>query len=135
MFDEARRLSLFAHSARAGPIGRFARGMWAACWGWHCLRGVRDCLPAVIFGALAGKLVLERQATVGPWVRSLGLAGVFLLLVAGWRYAGVWREFGNPLVGNWDARVASPWWQEPGCHTAAYFLLSAIPDLAAVQRV
>jgi tetratricopeptide (TPR) repeat protein len=78
-------------------------------------------LPA-IFVALAGKLILERKTALGQGIRTLGLTGLFLLLVAGWRYAGVWREFGNPLVGNWDARVASPWWQEPGCHTAAYFL-------------
>lgn len=75
----------------------------------------------VILAVLAGKLILERQSTAGFWVRTVGLAGFFLLLVAGWRYAGVWRDFGNPLIGNWDARVASPWWQEPGCHTAGYF--------------
>jgi tetratricopeptide (TPR) repeat protein len=75
----------------------------------------------VVFGALAGKLILERRFAAGLWVRTVGLAGFFLLLVAGWRYAGVWRDFGNPLIGNWDARVASPWWQDPGCHTAGYF--------------
>jgi tetratricopeptide (TPR) repeat protein len=75
----------------------------------------------VIFWALAGKLILERQTAAGFWVRTVGVAGFFVLLVAGWRYAGVWRDFGNPLIGNWDARVASPWWQEPGCHTAGYF--------------
>jgi tetratricopeptide (TPR) repeat protein len=75
----------------------------------------------VIFAALAGRLILERQTAAGLWVRTVGLAGFFVLLVAGWRYAGVWRDFGNPLIGNWDARVASPWWQEPGCHTAGYF--------------
>ena len=78
-------------------------------------------LAPVIFVLMAGKLILEGRTAAGHWTRTLGLAGFFVLLVAGWRYAGVWRDFGNPLVGNWDARVASPWWQDPGCHTAGYF--------------
>jgi tetratricopeptide (TPR) repeat protein len=76
----------------------------------------------VIFAILAGKLIQERQTAPGQWLRTLGLTAFFMLTLAGWRYAGIWRDFGNPLVGNWDARVAAPWWQEPGCHTAGYFL-------------
>ena len=76
----------------------------------------------VIFAVLAGKLILERQTGPMQWLRAIGLAGLCAALVAGWRYVGVWREFGSPLVGNWDPRVAAPWWQEPGCHTAGYFL-------------
>ena len=34
----------------------------------------------------------------------------------------VWKEFGSPLVGNWDPRVSPAWWQPPGYHTAGYFL-------------
>jgi tetratricopeptide (TPR) repeat protein len=100
--------------------------------GWHvvlgCVLGLALLakvsaivfLP-VIFAVLAGKLIQERQTIAGHWIRTVGLSGFFMLLVAGWRYAAVWRDFGNPLIGNWDARVTSPWWQEPGYHTTAYF--------------
>jgi tetratricopeptide (TPR) repeat protein len=77
-------------------------------------------LPA-IFAVLAGKLIQERQTTPGFWVRSVGVTALFLVLVAGWRYAEVWRDFGSPLAGNWDARVTAGWWQQPGYHTPAYF--------------
>jgi hypothetical protein len=75
----------------------------------------------VIFAVLAGRLIVEQQRAARQWLRTIGLAGFCVLLVAGWRYVQVWRDFGNPLVGNWDARVAAPWWQEPGYHTAGYF--------------
>ena len=76
----------------------------------------------VIFAALGGKLILERQIAIGQWMRTIGVVGGCALLVAGWRYARVWKEFGSPLVGNWDPRVAPAWWQPPGYHTAGYFL-------------
>jgi hypothetical protein len=75
----------------------------------------------IIFVAIAGKLILEHRTAPAMWVRTIGAAALFLLLVAGWRYAEVWRDFGNPLVGNWDPRVTAPWWQQPGYHTARYF--------------
>lgn len=76
----------------------------------------------VIFAVLAGKLILERQTGPMQWLRTIALAALCAALVAGWRYVGVWQEFGNPLIGNWDPRIAAPWWQDPGCHTAGYFL-------------
>jgi tetratricopeptide (TPR) repeat protein len=75
----------------------------------------------VIFAVLAGKLMLERKFAPGLWIRTAGVAVFFLLLVAGWRYAGMWRDFGSPLIGNWDPRVAPAWWQDPGYRTAGYF--------------
>ncbi len=105
----------------------------AAAAGWHaglgCVLGLALLAKAsavlflpVIFAVVAGKLILERQTAPGLWVRTVGLAGFFVLLAAGWRYAQVWRDYGSPLAGNWDARVITPWWQHPGYHTAGYFL-------------
>jgi Flp pilus assembly protein TadD len=55
----------------------------------------------------------------------LGRAGLCLglsLLVGGWPYWKLWRQFGNPLTGNWDPAVGAAWWQQPGYHTPAYYL-------------
>ena len=76
----------------------------------------------VIFAVLAGKLILERQIALGQWMRTIGVIGGCALLVAGWRYVRLWKEFGSPLVGNWDPRISPAWWQPPGYHTAGYFL-------------
>ena len=44
------------------------------------------------------------------------------LATCGWHYVRIWRHFGTPLVGNWDAAAGFPWWQDPGFHTAGdYF--------------
>jgi tetratricopeptide (TPR) repeat protein len=42
--------------------------------------------------------------------------------VCGWYYGRIWLKFGTPLLGNWNAMTGFTWWQDPGYHTAAYYL-------------
>jgi hypothetical protein len=44
------------------------------------------------------------------------VAAVFVA-TCGWHYLRIWREFGTPLVGNWEAASGFSWWQDPGFHT------------------
>ena len=90
----------------------------------------------VILGALVWKAVQSLKSKVqapgttdggqeaeGRW-QWLGRIGVVLgvcAVVCGWHYARVWRRFGNPLIGNWDPRLPFAWWQDPGCHTSAWY--------------
>lgn len=56
--------------------------------------------------------------------RAVGQVSLVLaacLAVCGWHYARVWQRFGNPLIGNWDPRLPFAWWQDPGCHTGAWY--------------
>ena len=54
-------------------------------------------------------------------VSSLSLVLVSLLAVCGWHFVRVWHRFGTPLIGNWDPRLPLAWWQDPGCHTGAWY--------------
>jgi tetratricopeptide (TPR) repeat protein len=54
--------------------------------------------------------------------RSIGTLLVCMLAVCGWHYARVWHRFGKPFVGNWDPVLARGWWQEPGFHTADWYI-------------
>lgn len=49
------------------------------------------------------------------------LAALACLATCGWHYWRVWRHFGNPLITNWDPRLAITWWQDPGYRTTGYF--------------
>ena len=60
---------------------------------------------------------LSRLTRCAP---GTALALAAMLLVCGWHYIRVWRHFGQPLVGNWDARLPIVWWQEPGFHTSSW---------------
>ena len=74
-----------------------------------------------LLGALAIKLFQQRAPRLS-WVRTFGVTAVALILVCGWHYIRIWRHFGTPIVGNWDAVLGFPWWQDPGFHVAAdYF--------------
>jgi Flp pilus assembly protein TadD len=68
--------------------------------------------------ALIIKLALMRTP-VASWLRHLGTLTAVFLATCGWHYFKIWREFGTPLVGNWDAASGFSWWQDPGFHTAA----------------
>jgi hypothetical protein len=84
---------------------------------------------ALIVGAVAlffivCKLVAVERAAPA---RVLFLAAVFLappLLLAGWFYARNAILFGDPLIGNWGDMPGPTlkWWQQPGFHTAAFYL-------------
>jgi len=73
-------------------------------------------IPPLI-AALAMKLWQER-ATLFDWLRALGTTTASLLLVCGWHYFRIWRHFGKPIVGNWEAVLGFGWWQDPGFHVA-----------------
>ena len=55
------------------------------------------------------------------WAGQAGLALGVCVAVCGWHYARVWHRFGTPLIGNWDPRLPFAWWQDPGCHTGAWY--------------
>ena len=74
-----------------------------------------------ILGALATKLAQQRSPMFG-WLRAFGVTTAAIFVVCGWHYIRIWRHFGTPIVGNWDAALGFPWWQDPGFHTAGdYF--------------
>jgi tetratricopeptide (TPR) repeat protein len=90
----------------------------------------------VIVGALAWNTVRSLKSKVqspgtaeggeetGDRRQRAGRIGVVLgvcAVVCGWHYARVWHRFGNPLIGNWDPRLPFAWWQDPGCHTGAWY--------------
>jgi tetratricopeptide (TPR) repeat protein len=76
---------------------------------------------AAVFLALAAKAVLERPSAP-VFLRQAGMAIGLSLLVGGWHYWKLWRQFGNPLAGNWDPAVGGGWWQLPGYRTPSYYL-------------
>jgi tetratricopeptide (TPR) repeat protein len=78
-------------------------------------------LLPIMIAAIAGKLLARRE----PIATSLQNVAVLLavcLAVCGCHYARIWMHFGTPLLGNWDVISGFSWWQDPGFHTAAYYL-------------
>ena len=71
-----------------------------------------------LFLALIIKLVAQR-APVAIWLRHFGAVSAVFLATCGWHYVRIWRQFGTPLLGNWDAASGFSWWQDPGFHTVA----------------
>jgi tetratricopeptide (TPR) repeat protein len=43
-------------------------------------------------------------------------------VVSGWHYIRIWRQFGRPVVGNWEYDVGFHWWQDPGYHSVLDYL-------------
>ncbi|HET9801436.1 MAG TPA: hypothetical protein VFP82_07085, partial [Chthoniobacterales bacterium] len=70
-----------------------------------------------LFCALAIKL-LQQRAAIFDWLRTFGITIAAILIICGWHYLRIWRQFGTPIVGNWDPVLGFPWWQDPGVHTA-----------------
>ncbi len=54
--------------------------------------------------------------------RAAGWVALTALLVCGWHFVRVWAHFGTPLIGNWDPRLPFAWWQDPGYHTAGWYI-------------
>jgi len=79
-------------------------------------------VTAVVFTALAGRLVLRKEHEPKVWLRTLGAAVLGCTLICGWHYLRVWLHFGKPIVGNWDPIVQFTWWAAPGYHTLSYYL-------------
>jgi tetratricopeptide (TPR) repeat protein len=76
---------------------------------------------AAVLLALAAKARRERQSP-SAFLGRAGLCVGLCLVLGGWHYWRLWRQFGNAFAGNWDPAVGNAWWQLPGFHTAAYFL-------------
>jgi tetratricopeptide (TPR) repeat protein len=101
-------------------------------WGWHGVLGIVLGLALlskvsavlavpVILGALALKLMLRREWALGGWLGAFGAPLLICLSISGWHYLKLWRNYGNPLIGSWDPKVVSPWWQAKGFQTPNYY--------------
>ena len=76
---------------------------------------------AWIAGALLARgVVLDGRGARGALPAAGVLAGVAAL--GGWFYLRNWLHFGRPFVGNWDLPGRLGWWEQPGFHTADYYL-------------
>jgi len=84
---------------------------------------------AVIVGAVGAfflvcKLVAVEGAGPARLARLLAVLAVPPLVLAGWFYARNVVLFGDPLIANWGDMPGPTlkWWQQPGFHTAAFYL-------------
>jgi len=75
-------------------------------------------LPLVC--ALILKMACDR-VKFGYAVCNLGVALIATFAACGWYYIWIWRDFGSPIVGNWERALGFNWWQDPGFHTAAQY--------------
>jgi hypothetical protein len=106
-----------------------ARQPW---WGWYGVLGIALGLallskasavlavPALL-GVLAVKLMLRRERALRVWLGAIVAPLLICLLIGGWHYLKLWREYGNPLVGGWDPKLVAPWWQAKGFQTPGYY--------------
>ncbi len=74
-----------------------------------------------LLGALMIRLVQQR-APIFDWVRAFGITIGATFVTCGWHYLRIWRHFGTPIVGNWEAVLGFSWWQDPGFHTSGDYL-------------
>jgi hypothetical protein len=77
-------------------------------------------VPALL-GALAVKLMLRRERAPRVWLGAIVAPLLICLSMSGWHYLKLWRDYGNPLTGGWDPKVAAPWWQAKGFQTPGYY--------------
>jgi tetratricopeptide (TPR) repeat protein len=102
-------------------------------WGWYGVLGIvlglalsskASAALAVlaVLGALALKLAQRREPSLRRWLGCLGAPLLLCLLVGGWHYLKLWREYGSPFIGNWDPKLGALWWQAKGFQTPGYFL-------------
>ncbi len=77
-------------------------------------------LPAILL-VLTAKVLFQRQSVPGG-LRNIALTFCLCGVLGGWHYIRLWREYGSPFVGNWDARLGGTWWQQPGFRTPGYYL-------------
>lgn len=75
-----------------------------------------------VLGALGARALLGDRARRARRAAGTAVAAVTMAATAGWYYAAVWRRFGTPLVGGWDARRGMGWWADPGYRTLDDFL-------------
>jgi hypothetical protein len=84
---------------------------------------------AVIVGVVAVfflscKLLAVERAAPARVVAAIGLFAAPPVVLAGWFYARNVLLFGDPLIANWGDMPGPTlkWWQQPGFHTAAFYL-------------
>ena len=78
-------------------------------------------IPPVVFGILVGQLFVRKRFQPALWLRRVGVPLSVCLGVSGWHFFRVWRHFGTPLVGSYDAASGYRWWQTPGYSTALFY--------------
>ena len=76
---------------------------------------------AMVFVALAWHHWKSDPRALQRWILHLGVLLLVCIAVCGWHYYRTAVHFGNPLLGNWDARSGFNWWQQPGYRTASAF--------------
>ncbi len=71
--------------------------------------------------ALGLRLLSRRNYSPRDWLRNVGAVVLLCAVVCGWQYGRVWAHFGRPIVWNWESDAGSPYWQDPGFQTGAYY--------------
>jgi hypothetical protein len=81
-------------------------------------------VAAVTAFFLGGKLVAVERAAPRRLAALLACFALPPLLLAGWFYLRNAVVFGDPLIANWGhlPGESQKWWQQPGFHTAAFYL-------------
>jgi hypothetical protein len=81
-------------------------------------------VAAVAVFFLACKLLAVERAAPGRVIAAIGLFAAPPIVLAGWFYARNVLLFGDPLIANWGDMPGPTlkWWQQPGFHTAAFYL-------------
>jgi hypothetical protein len=81
-------------------------------------------VAAVIGFFLACKLVAVERASATRTLQLLAAVALPPLAIAGWFYLRNALVFGDPLIANWGnlPGETQKWWQQPGFHTASYYL-------------
>ncbi len=79
-------------------------------------------VATVVLGALAGRLLIQREHDVRVWLRTIGLTCFLCAVVSGWHYFRVWAHFGSMFVTAYVGPTGLVWWQDPGYATKAYYM-------------
>jgi Flp pilus assembly protein TadD len=78
-------------------------------------------LVPVIFGALVWRWIEQPGFSWRAAAARGSLVLGICLAVSGCHYARLWLNYGNPLIGVWDPKLAN-WWQDDGYRTSAFFV-------------
>jgi tetratricopeptide (TPR) repeat protein len=76
----------------------------------------------IVIGVVVGAKAGDRPSSPSLWLRYALLPLIACLVVGGWHYARVWKNFGSPLIGSFDVESGFKWWQDPGFTTSSYFM-------------
>jgi len=76
----------------------------------------------LVVALLAWKLWWRDRFGPGAVVARLAATAALLVPLGSWFWLRSWVLFGTPLVLPWEGGMGFDWWQDPGFHTADYFL-------------